>query len=92
MQYIFSYTLVVIYACEAERPPSWIFHFRLHLAGPPIVPLEWPSSKLEGSRWNFVSISSSNRVMPGWYFIRCIRVLHDFISNVRLNNRINIQG
>ena len=34
-----------VYVFEVLRPPFWIFHW-LHLADSPVVPLEWPSSKL----------------------------------------------
>jgi len=37
-----AYILIV----PLYRPPSWIFHFRLHLTVFPLVPLEWPSSKM----------------------------------------------
>ena len=71
-----------IYVYEVLRPPSWIFHFRLHVAVPPVLPLEWLSSILGGSRQNFVSISSRSRDMPGGYFTPPI-------SNVHLKNRIS---
>jgi len=37
-----AYMLIV----PVYRSPSWIFHFRLHLAVFPLVPLEWPLSKM----------------------------------------------
>jgi len=54
---------------DVLRQPSWIFNFRLHMAGSTVVPLQWPSSKLgEGSQWNCVSMSSRSRVMFGGIF------------------------
>ena len=36
----------VMYVFQVQRPPSWIFHFRLHLAVSPVMPLEWLSTKM----------------------------------------------